>query len=70
MSNTYKHKGKGLWNNGIEDTKRKEIKKYLNHCDRHNSEKSFFEPLRLKKISDAVDISERLEVDEISEPIE
>ena len=42
MSRTYKHKGKGYWNRKIK-LNSMEVKKFLQHCRRHNREKSFFE---------------------------
>jgi hypothetical protein len=39
MSDTYKHKGKGYWNNGI--TSKPEVEIYLKYCRRHNKEKSY-----------------------------
>ena len=54
MSDTYKHKGKGYWNNGI--TSKPEVDIYLKYCRRHNKEKSYFKKreLRLKEsIADA-----------------
>ena len=42
MSRTYKHVGKGYWNNGIQDETIKEVKKYLLYCKRHNREVSYF----------------------------
>lgn len=56
MSNTYKHKGKGYWNNGIEDKNKPEIRKYLNHCHRHNSERGLFKPLELKLKEEIADV--------------
>ena len=39
MSDTYKHKGKGYWNNGI--VSKPEVEIYLKYCRRHNKEKSY-----------------------------
>lgn len=50
MSKTYKHIGKGYWNNGIQDETIPEVKKYLKHCDRHDREHSFFTTIKNKKI--------------------
>jgi hypothetical protein len=46
MSNTRIHKGKGYFNNGIEN--KPEVKKYLFHCRRHNREKSYFKQIEIR----------------------
>jgi len=55
MSNTHKHKGKGYWNNGVQDKSKPQIRRYLNHCHRHNSERDYFKPLELKLKEDIAD---------------
>jgi hypothetical protein len=46
MSKTHIHVGKGLFNNKIDKPKSVGIKKYLNHCDRHNGDKGEGRQLR------------------------
>jgi hypothetical protein len=55
MSRTHKHIGKGLFNAGIEDENRFEIKKYLLHCKRYNNERSFFCQIKIKLINKIAD---------------
>lgn len=65
MSNTYKYKGKALWNNGIEDKDKPEIKKYLNYCKRRNIEKSYFKEKELKLKNDTGKIVMEQELSEL-----
>lgn len=50
MSDTYKDKGRADFKNG---KKSKNASKYLNHCKRHNSEKSYFNP-RLNSLKNKI----------------
>ena len=63
MSDTYKHKGKGYWNNDIRDKSKPEIKKYLNHCHRYNSKRGYFKTLKLKLKEDISDIEIKRELE-------
>lgn len=67
MSNTYKHKGKGLWNSGIQNEKKKEIKVYLNHCHRHNREYSYFKREEMKEKNKIADKQMEADILEMQE---
>lgn len=61
MSNTFKDKGKGYWNNGIKDENKIEVQKYLKHCRRHNREISFIKSENIKCINKI--LNKQLEID-------
>ena len=48
MGKTYKHIGKGYWNNGIQDENIPEVKKYLYVCDRQNNSPSHIKKRKIK----------------------
>jgi len=54
MSNTYKHKGKGYWNRKIK-LNSSEVKKFLQHCRRHNREKSYFKEIEIRIVEKDAD---------------
>ena len=54
MSDTYIHKGRALWLNGMKDEGRKDIQKYLHHCRRYNSDRAYFKNIKNKLYEKAI----------------